>query len=382
MRSPRPVRPDTPRPDTPRSDPPRPGPARPESPRPEPTRPGSGDPPKGGLPDATTITSPADTPPDTVRAIDEQPEADGATADEAEADRADVDGTAADEAEADRATADGSDAGSTGAAGPDPEVDTVQVLIEATTGAPVTTLPDRAPQRTGWPTPAAPGGGGPVQPSVPGHVEGIDEPAFWLPIEEVHWDGTPVRRDTEGWLSRWRQARAARHRVRRPPRPPHHPAVGLAGLVLFGLLASFFAWVTAEPLWLAVGRADRGVATVTTCTGHGLLTQCRGQFVAGTGWVSDIVPVVDVPAATRATGVRVDARMIGPDGTAAYAESGLVTRHLRWLLGALATLCCGVGIVWATGARRLASDIDRRRATAVALTGPVLVLVGFLVATL
>jgi hypothetical protein len=55
-----------------------------------------------------------------------------------------------------------------------------------------------------------------------------------------------------------------------PPREPRHPAVGLAALVTFALLAGFFSWVSAEPFWLALGHSRAGTATVSSCTGTGI----------------------------------------------------------------------------------------------------------------
>src|SRR3982750_1588955 len=37
---------------------------------------------------------------------------------------------------------------------------------------------------------------------------------------------------------------------RRSAEPRRHPIVGLLALIVLGLLATFFAWVSAEPLWL------------------------------------------------------------------------------------------------------------------------------------
>src|SRR4051812_14453853 len=63
--------------------------------------------------------------------------------------------------------------------------------------------------------------------------------------------------------------------VRRLPRGTRSPAVGLAGLIVAGLLAAFFGWVSAEPAWLTLGHGSRAVATVTGCSGQGIGRQCR-----------------------------------------------------------------------------------------------------------
>ncbi|MFB9237218.1 hypothetical protein ACFFWC_16920 [Plantactinospora siamensis] len=251
--------------------------------------------------------------------------------------------------------------------------------IEPTTGAPFGALPQRAPVRqTRDSRPAAPTDGPAAPPDRAAPVEGVDEPAFWLPIEEVHWDGRPIKRERETWLSRWRAARAAAERTNRPPPPPRHPLAGLAGLVLFALAASFFARVSAGPLWLAAGHGERGVAIVSSCSGSGLRLDCLGRFSAASGWTSPPVPLVGVAPQARAPGARVGARMVNADAGKAYAETGLAARHLRWLLGLVAALGCGPGIVWATGARRLPEPRGRRGATLAALAVPVLLVAGFL----
>ena len=77
---------------------------------------------------------------------------------------------------------------------------------------------------------------------------------FWAPIEQVHWDGTAGPRGPGAGAvaaAGWRGAGAP---SRTPP--PPRPLPGLAALVLLSLVAAFFAWVSAEPFWLAVGHGD------------------------------------------------------------------------------------------------------------------------------
>ncbi|GAB3968972.1 hypothetical protein GCM10027615_22000 [Plantactinospora veratri] len=62
--------------------------------------------------------------------------------------------------------------------------------IEPTTGAPLAMLPQRAPRAV--PTWNGPTGGLPTVAGGSGQ-ETAEEDDFWLPIEEVHWDGTPVQ---------------------------------------------------------------------------------------------------------------------------------------------------------------------------------------------
>jgi hypothetical protein len=253
------------------------------------------------------------------------------------------------------------------------------VAIEATTGAPLAALPQRAPLRgsgvwadprpIGAPTAADPGGD--TDP---------DEPAFWLPIEEVHWDGTPVERDTRSWLDRLREARTARRRAPRPPRPPRGPAYGLTATLALALVTSFFAWVSAEPLWVASGHAKPGVAVVHGCAGHGLALSCRGEFTSADRSFTVLdVRLSGVVPGDRDRGDRVAARMVGPHGGRAYAGTD-VDPHLRGLLGLVLALLCGPATVWATGARRLADPRSRRAAALAGLAAPALLTAGFLVA--
>lgn len=161
---------------------------------------------------------------------------------------------------------------------------------------------------------------------------------------------------------------------------------GLAALVVLALLAALFAWLSAEPLWLAVGHFDDGTATVTTCTGTGVGQRCTASFTTTDRAVTvERVAMLGAAPAERRTGAAVPARMVsadrcgaGPGGCRAYAADhpGL---HLRWALGLLIVLCCGLGIAWATGATRL--DRGRRAAVAASLTAPLLLPLGFLAAT-
>ena len=245
--------------------------------------------------------------------------------------------------------------------------------IEPTTGAPAGTLPSRAPLAS----PAAgPDGAAPAAPATGED----DDDAFWLPIEEVNWDGSPVRPEpspSERLLAWWRQ-RLERRRAR-PARLPRHPAAGLAGLVPLALLAGFLAWTSAEPLWLATGRGQAGVATVTRCTGHGLTLHCRGDFTAtGRRFTARNVTLAWVPAADRSRGSRLEARMLRPGSGKAYVEAGTLTWHLRWLLSLVLALLCGPAIVWITGATRLPGDRARRGAVLLGLAGPVALTAGFL----
>lgn len=242
------------------------------------------------------------------------------------------------------------------------------VEVEPTTGAPVDALPRRVPVRQPkrWRRLARVG------------APADEDPADWKPIEEVHWDGTPIRDDLPP--ERVRPDRAARRRDRRPAYPPD-PLPGLAALLALSLVATFFAWVSAGPLWVALGHRAAGTVVLTDCTGGGLTQRCRGIFTADGGrFVAHGVRVSGVPADRATTGGALPARMTGPRGTTAYADTAGAAHHLRWLLGLLAVVGCGAGIARWTGATRLSGPRARRWAVGAAFAGPVLILLGFLTA--
>jgi hypothetical protein len=149
--------------------------------------------------------------------------------------------------------------------------------------------------------------------------------------------------------------------------------------VTLSLLAAFFAWVSAGPFWVAAGHATDGTVMITECTGDGLTQRCRGDFLAGRHRFATHVRVSGVPRERTAAGSALPARMTGPDGGVAYADTG-AGRHLRWLLGLLLVLACGAGIARWTGATRLPDPRHRRWAAGVALAGPLLITAGFLAA--
>ncbi|WP_435204008.1 hypothetical protein [Micromonospora sp. bgisy143] len=240
------------------------------------------------------------------------------------------------------------------------------VEVEPTTGAPVDAVPRRVPVRQQ-------GRGRDAYRS-----DGTDLPdgdsAFWAPIEEVHWDGTPVREDSAP-----RASATSRRATARTTALPD-PVSGLAALVLLSLVTAFFAWVSAGPFWLAVGHGRDGTVVIDTCTGAGLTQRCRGIFTADDGrFLAHGVRVSGVPAGGGAPGTAHRARMTGPDGGTAYADTG-ASRHLRWLPGLLVVLGCAAGIVRWTGSARLPGRRHRRWAVTAALAGPSLITLGFLAA--
>jgi hypothetical protein len=168
-------------------------------------------------------------------------------------------------------------------------------------------------------------------------------------------------------------------RRRQPPprlRRRRNPAAGLATLVLLGLLAAFFGWFSAEPLWLSLGHGVPGTATVVPCSVHGIDSRCAQFTPDGDAYPPARVTLLgrgDVP-----TGQSVPARMVSPGGWQAYAgdPAGL---YLRWVPGLALVLLCGIGIAWGTGATRLPG---RSRVIAVvgSIAGPLLLAAGLFVA--
>jgi hypothetical protein len=178
--------------------------------------------------------------------------------------------------------------------------------------------------------------------------------------------------------------RRAAHKARRSraARPLRRTPVALAATVAFALLAAFFAWQAAEPLWLAVGHGEAGTATVTRCRASEHVTYRCIAFQANSGaFQVEDVRLLGAGDVTRAEGERLPARMVSAGHDRAYAVStaGL---HLRWSVALLLVLACGAGIAWATGATRLDDRRSRRWAVLVSFAGPLLLAVGFLTAAL
>jgi hypothetical protein len=165
---------------------------------------------------------------------------------------------------------------------------------------------------------------------------------------------------------------AARSRMRHPRRP----AGGLVALLILALLAVFFAWTSAEPLWLAVGRGEAGTATITRCQGQGVLRRCVATF-RGEHHTVERVTVLGATAGERAVGVELSARMVGPTGRMAYVgdAEGL---HARWSVGLGLLLLCGAAIAWLTGALRLPTRRTRLVAVLLSFALPLTLLMGAL----
>jgi hypothetical protein len=152
-------------------------------------------------------------------------------------------------------------------------------------------------------------------------------------------------------------------RVRRL-RPTRRPVTGLVALLLLGLIGIFFAWVSAEPLWLAAGHGTPGTATVSTCRVHGIPRRCADFTADGGTFLAERVALLGTGSV--APGTKVRARMVSATASAAYAGSVRV----RCGLGVLGVLLCGFGVAWLTGAYRLPTPRARLTALSVSLAGP------------
>jgi hypothetical protein len=202
----------------------------------------------------------------------------------------------------------------------------------------------------------------------------IEESPFWLTEEERAAAANPGPPPPE-------PANPAPVRARTTTRLPRRSAPGLAGLVALALIAAFFSWVSAEPFWLAVGHGDRGTATVARCIGSGVTQRCAGSFAEARGtYAAPKVTLLGVDPAHRAPGSTAAARMVDPHSRQAYVgDTGLLV-HLRWVLGFVLVLLCGIGIAGLTGTRQLETLRARRTAMLMSLAGPLILLAGFLAA--
>jgi hypothetical protein len=212
---------------------------------------------------------------------------------------------------------------------------------------------------TGAESPDTPDGPAPAEAETP---EPEPEPAT-LPVVVAM-----ATRHRARPLPRVPRVRPPRVRPSRNTRPPH---TGLAGLILIASISAFLAWVSAEPLWFAIGHAETGTATVTRCTGSGVNRRCTGTFAAR-DFTRAAVPVMgDAPAPGRTA----TARMTSERGTRAYLGAGAGRRAA---VGLALLVLCGFGIAWVTGARRLPTGRGRLVATALSFAGPFLLLAGML----
>ncbi|BCJ43001.1 hypothetical protein GCM10010168_02580 [Actinoplanes ianthinogenes] len=213
------------------------------------------------------------------------------------------------------------------------------------------------------PLPPLPEGG--VSPATATRLERMENSPFWETDEARI--AAEARRDRRSG------------RRRRPPAT--NPVGALASLIGLSLLAAFFAWVSAEPFWLAAGHGDTGYATTTRCHGTGLTQRCTGRFTATDGqFTARRVTLLGITGDAREPGAVSGARMVSATSRQAYTAPPGLLMHLRWTLGFLLVLICGYGIAGATGARRLESPRARRYALLASVCGPLLLLAGFLIA--
>ncbi|MBA3488993.1 MAG: hypothetical protein H0T78_05500 [Longispora sp.] len=169
---------------------------------------------------------------------------------------------------------------------------------------------------------------------------------------------------------------APRARIK-PPKDMRRPAVGLALMTVFSLLAVFFSWVSADPFWLAVGHGDTGTLTITQCT-TGMTDTCEGKF-SGSGIDTTDVTATGITGSGKKAGDQLTAQMVSGSSRTAYAgdSAGL---HLRWLTGFALVVLCGFGVVWGTGAMRLERK-NRLESVALSFGIPVMLLFGVLIFT-
>ena len=206
-------------------------------------------------------------------------------------------------------------------------------------------------------------------PHTDARLEKLENSPFWTTDPEKAVEPPPVEKP----------ARAAARR--RSHRSDRRPVRSMIALVVLALVAAFFAWVSAEPFWLAVGHGEGGIATTTHCTGSGVTQRCAGRFAAADGGFAVArVTLLGVGPAERVPGTVAPARMVSRDSTRAYLGDPSPLLQLRWTLGFILVMFCGYAIAGLTGARRLTTGRARRGAVLASLAGPVLLLAGFLIA--
>jgi hypothetical protein len=219
--------------------------------------------------------------------------------------------------------------------------------------------PTASPEPEPAAAPARPAASEP-EPSAAATAEEVeDQTPFWMPWHP-HWPIFP--------------ARTPRHP------PPRRPAFGLFALVVLGLVAAFIAWVSAEPLWLAIGHGDQGTATATHCSIEGSPYECVVFTATGGRYVAEDVTLLGTEHGHLRQGTWVAAEMVSAHSSRAYAVDATGLR-LRSAAGLVALLLCGLGIAWATGANRLEPPAVRRAAFLACLGAPLLLALGFLAAT-
>lgn len=207
-------------------------------------------------------------------------------------------------------------------------------------------------------------------PATDARLERLENSPFW---------GDPIDDTVEAPPEEQPAPEPAGHRGTR--KQPGRLLSRQVSLVALSLVAAFFAWVSAEPFWLAVGHGDQGYAITTRCTGDGVTQRCVGRFAAADGQFSITqVRLLGVEGQARQPGAITPARMVSPDSPQAYLGGTGPLLQLRWLLGFTLVLLCGYAISGVTRARRLETSRARRTAVLLSLAGPLALLAGFLAA--
>jgi hypothetical protein len=208
-------------------------------------------------------------------------------------------------------------------------------------------------------------------PATDARLEKLENSPFWLSEQERAAAPPPPDGPSHLAVGRRRTSRPATRRT----------APALVALIVLALLSTFFAWVSAEPFWIAVGHGDQGYATTARCVGSGVTQRCTGTFAAADGgFAVSRVTLLGVAGEHRAAGTIAPARMVSADSRQAYLGDTGALVHLRWILGFVLVLVCGYAIAGLTGARRLETARARRGAVLVSLAGPLILLAGFLLA--
>ena len=169
-------------------------------------------------------------------------------------------------------------------------------------------------------------------------------------------------------------------RVRRKKvKDPRSPAVGLASLLLFAFVATFFAWFSAAPLWLTLGHGRHGVATVANCPVAGIDKRCA-EFTATDASFSATVTLLGPASEHVRSGTKLPARMVSDTASTAYAGDA-DSLYLRWVPGVAIALLCGLGVAWSTGSFRLPSRRGRVVTVLFSLFTPIALIAGMLAVT-
>lgn len=153
--------------------------------------------------------------------------------------------------------------------------------------------------------------------------------------------------------------------------------IAMVSLIVFGLIAAFFAWVSAAPFWLTVGHDVVGTVTVDSCHESQFAPRCTGTFEPGDGAEPVHGVRVTGDAAAKQDGATLSARATSATATSVYVgeQAGL---WLRWAIPFGIIVGCGVAIAALTGAWRWRGR-ERLLAVSASLGGPVLLWLGALI---